>query len=279
MTSGRAARALPIAMLTALGLACVSSPGAHDYSVERDLAYGDAPLQVGDLYRPAGAGPHPAVLLIHGGAWVRGDRANMRKFAERFAAAGFVAWNLEYRLAPDATWPAQLDDVRAALAWLRARAREIDVDPERIAAMGYSAGGHLALLLALAEGDGPRLAVVASGAGPTDLLAYPHSPLIAKLMGGDADALPDAWEDASPISHVSPGDPPVFLYHGALDRVVGIEQSRRLLARLREAGVPSELYEEPWSGHSTAYLLDRDAFARVLGFFEARLRPGSAPPS
>jgi acetyl esterase/lipase len=264
-------------MLTALSLACASSPDARGFSVERDLAYGDAPLQVGDLYRPAGAGPHPAVLLIHGGAWVRGDRANMQKFAERFAAAGFVAWNLEYRLAPDATWPAQLEDVRAALAWLRARAPGIDVDPERIAAMGYSAGGHLALLLALAEGDGPRPAVVASGAGPTDLLAYPDSPLIAKLMGGDADALPDAWEDASPISHVSPGDPPVFLYHGALDRVVGVEQSRRLLARLREAGIPSELYEEPWSGHSTSYLLDRDAFARVLGFFEARLRPASAP--
>src|SRR5206468_4942909 len=129
--------------------------------------------------------------------------------------------NVDYRLAPQFHYPTQLDDVRAAFGWLHAHASSLGVDPQRIAVMGYSAGAHLALLLGLVDpSDGVRPRAVVAGAAPSDLTAYPNSPVIAALIGGSGVDLPDAYADASPISHVSPGDPPVLLYHGRLDAMV-----------------------------------------------------------
>jgi dipeptidyl aminopeptidase/acylaminoacyl peptidase len=110
-----------------------------------------------------------------------------------------------------------------------------------------------------------------AGAAPSDLTAYPNSPTLVALIGGSGAVLPDVYADASPISHVSPGDPPVLLYHGALDLIVDVEQSRRLQAKLREAGVHAELLEEPWSGHGTAFLLDGDSFRATLAFLAEQM--------
>jgi acetyl esterase/lipase len=231
--------------------------------------------RVGDFYRPDGPGPFPAVLLIHGGSWQRGSRSEMAKFARRFAAAGYAVFNIDYRLAPEHRYPAQLDDVRAAFAWLHEHARPLAVDPQRIAVMGYSAGAHLALLLGLADVDGaPRPRAVVAGAAPSDLTAYPNSPVLAALIGGSGAALPDVYADASPISHVSPDDPPVLLYHGALDGIVDVDQSRRLLEKLGSVGVAAQLFEEPWSGHATAYLIDGDSFRATLAFLAEQMPPG-----
>ena len=230
--------------------------------------------RVGDFYRPAGVGPFPAVLLIHGGSWQRGSRSEMVKFATRLTDAGYAVFNIDYRLAPEHHYPAQLVDVRAAFAWLHAHARSLAVDPDRIAVMGYSAGAHLALLLGLADVEGaPRPRAIVAGAAPSDLTEYPNSPILATLIGGSGAALPDLYADASPISHVSPGDPPVLLYHGALDWIVDVEQSRRLLAALHAAGVPAQLFEEPWSGHGTAFLLDGDSFRAALAFLAEEMPP------
>ncbi len=264
-------RTLLALLLVTLGVGCASSPEADPFAVEKAVAYGDDPRQVGDLFRPRGAGPFPAVVLIHGGSWARGDREDMAGVARRFAASGYVVWNINYRLAPEHTFPAQLEDARAALAWLHERAATLSVDPERIAVMGYSAGGHLALLLGLDEAE-PAPAVVASGAGPTDLRVYPRSPAIQRLLGGELEERPDLWKSASPITHVTPDDPPVVLYHGALDALVGIEQSRSLAARLRAEGVTSRLIEQPWTGHMTAFLFDDASIRGVLDFFDQHLR-------
>jgi acetyl esterase/lipase len=256
--------------------ACAGSRDTARYAVIEVVRYAGpddaADPRVGDLYRPKGEGPWPAVLVIHGGSWQRGSRAEMAKFARRFADAGYAVFNVDYRLAPDHRYPAQLDDVRAAFEWLQAHANSLDVDPDRIAVMGYSAGAHLALLLGLRDALGaPCPRAVVAGAAPSDLTSYPDSPAIAALIGGSGAELPDRYAEASPISHVSPGDPPVLLFHGALDWIVDVEQSHRLLAKLRSAGVPAQLVEEPWSGHATAYLLESESFRAALAFLAEQM--------
>ena len=197
----------------------------------------------------------------------------MASLARRFVGSGYVVYNVDYRLAPEHRFPAQLDDVRDAFRWLHAHARSFSVDPDRIAVMGYSAGAHLALLLALTDpGDGPAPSAVVAGAPPTDLTAAPDSPILATLFGGSGAQYPEAYKQASPITHVSAGDPPVMLYHGTLDLRVAVEQSRQLYQHLREAGVVAELREEPWAGHTTAYFLDGDSFRAAVSFLSERMR-------
>jgi acetyl esterase/lipase len=275
-----ALRSRLLLLLAVVLTACAGSDRAA-YTVSEAVRYAgptDATVasdpRVGDVYRPSGPGPWPAVMLIHGGSWRSGSRAVMARFARRFASAGYVVYNIDYRLAPTYRYQAQLGDVRAAFGWLREHAGSLAVDTDRIAVMGYSAGAHLALLLALADaGDGPRPSAVVAGAGPSDLTVYPDSPILSDLLGGTLAEVPDAYADASPINHVSADDPPVLLYHGSLDWTVDVEQSRRLLAKLHSVGVPAELLEEPWSGHATAYLLDGDAFRAAIGFLAQQMPP------
>lgn len=251
---------------------CAGGPRALPYEVSPDIAYRSepAPRQYGQLFRPAGAGPFPAVLVIHGGGWIRGEPQDVEKYAERFAQAGYVAFNVGYRLAPEHPWPAQIEDVRAALYWLRDHADELNIDSQRIGAMGYSAGGHLALMLGLQEAEF-RPAAVISGAGPTDLRIYPRSPYILKLIGAELDAQPVAWADASPLTHVTPDDVPVMMFHGRLDQLVDVEQSEMLAAALAANDVPHRLRRPLLAGHITNYLFDGKSFAVALDFFAEHL--------
>ncbi len=190
----------------------------------------------------------PAVVIIHGGSWQRGDRARMARIAGGLAAAGFVAVNIEYSLAPRYRFPAQLEDCRAAVLWIRKHARELNVDASRIGAFGYSAGAHLALMLATTgrdERDPARIQAVVAGAPPANLAAMPGPAdrTLRRLLGADRDDAPQLYREASPVSHVSADDPPAFLYHGRYDWVVPVEQSREMADRLREAGVVVELFE------------------------------------
>ncbi len=266
---------LPLLLVLAL-LACAGSPDRAPYSVMEGVRYAGAhDAREGDFYRPAGAGPWPAVVLIHGGSWQRGSRAYMEKYARRFVDAGYAVFNVDYRLAPGHRYPAQLDDVRAAFGWLHAHARSLGVEPDRIAVMGYSAGAHLALLLGFSDAAGaPRPRAVVAGAAPSDLTGYPDSSVLAALIGGTGFELPDVYAEASPIFHVSSDDPPVLLYHGALDWIVDVEQSRRLQAKLHAVGVTAELFEEPWAGHGTAFLIDADSFRAALAFLAEQMPPG-----
>jgi acetyl esterase/lipase len=265
-------------LLAALLLtACASWTDSAQYSIKEEVRYagasGSDDPRVGDVYRPDGKGPFPAVVLIHGGSWRTGSRWNMASLARRFVRSGYVVYNVDYRLAPEHRFPAQLDDVRDAFRWLHAHARSFAVDPDRIAVMGYSAGAHLALLLALSDpGGGPVPCAVVAGAPPTDLTEAPDSPVLANLIGGSGEEFPDAYREASPITHVSSDDPPVMLYHGTLDMRVAVEQSRRLYEQLRAAGVMAELREEPWAGHTTAYFIDGESFRAALSFLGERMR-------
>ncbi|HYD47826.1 MAG TPA: alpha/beta hydrolase [Terriglobales bacterium] len=248
-----------------------SSPGGDDLLADIDV--------------PAGAGPHPGVLLVHGGAWGYGHRWHMNRIADRLVAHGYTVVNIAYRLAPRHRYPLPLHDCRAAVRWMRANATALRLDPERIAGFGYSAGGHLIALLALGgaqlavEAEAPSLAVPVSpqlqaavlGAAPSDLNALPETWLVkfivGRFLGGAATELAEIYAEASPIHHVNTGDPPLFLYHGAADWIVPIEQSRALAAALAQAGVPHRLHRGDL-GHLTTFFFDDAALDAAIGFLD-----------
>jgi acetyl esterase len=226
-----------------------------------------------------------AIVSIHGGSWSRGDKTDphWRNACEWLASDGFVVFNINYRLAPAWTFPAQPDDVRAAVAWIRApeQVDRFGIDPTRIGAFGGSAGGNLAALLGT-EGSGPltegtRVAAVAELSGPADLTGSPASGPVAPDFGtvvsnylGCLDAAScDAAEAASPIYAVDPTDPPFFLGHAANERIP-LEQSRTFAAALEAAGVPVELSVVGGALHSVA-LLDEPMRASIRDFFVREL--------
>jgi acetyl esterase/lipase len=258
---------------------------------------GARPLEL-DLYLPA-ARPAPVVVFVHGGGWRLGSRHSAgpsypgTTAFEAVARAGVAVASVDHRLSGEALWPAQLHDVKAAVRWLRARAGELGVDPERVYAWGESAGGHLAALLGLTAGDpglegevgvtGPSSAVAAVAAWypPTDLPALPGDlgtdPAAAdsreaQLLGAPVATVPDRAAQASPVTHASPGAPPFLLLHGRADRLVPCVQSERLRDALQDAGVPVELTtydgtDHMWRGSPGAA---DDALARTIAFLSAR---------
>jgi acetyl esterase/lipase len=216
--------------------------------------------------------PRPGIVVIHGGGWLEGDRSSFasRKHGvpgniEDFAELGFVAVTINYRLSGEAPFPAALEDCKCAVRWLRARAKEYNLDPKRIGAYGNSAGGHLAMLLGMVgkdaglEGDGPdqeessAVQAVASDSGPTDLLfQYQHGPLkevVSKFMGGAPDGERAAlYKKASPIHQIGKDTPPLLLIYGGADDQVPVETADRFVLALSRAGLKDVSY------HRLAYV-------------------------
>jgi len=280
---GSLRRAISGSALALISAACVhNSPRVeqYDYEVIRDQIYaqrvtGDLK---GDLYLPATDRPAPGLVMIHGGGWRRGDVRDMSPFARRAAASGFAVFNVSYRLAPRHKFPAQLEDVRQAVRWLRSRAAQLRVDPDRIGAWGYSAGAHLAMLLGTLDDDalpdgGPnspsaRVSAVIAGAGPTDLRRYPDNKYVAALM--PAHAGEELYALASPIAAVSSDDASMFLYHGRTDVIVGYGNSADMLQALSDAGVAARLYELRF-GHILTYFFGGDAVDAAIEFLRQHL--------
>ncbi|NOX44390.1 MAG: alpha/beta hydrolase [Caldiserica bacterium] len=240
-----------------------------------------------DIYLPGGAGPHPAVVLVHGGAWHTGDKRRLAPLARFLAERGYVAFSINYRLAPDFTFPAALEDLRCAVKWIRAHAADYAVDPDRIAALGTSAGAHLVALLGTAPeavgacgdpGIPSRIRAVIALFGPMDLLSAAGTPAeraVEGFLGAAAGDAPDLWREASPITWVSPDDPPFLLIHGRADRVVPYEESVRMADALRRAGVEVGLLIIPGAGHGFINRPDtpaaRTAVAAILDFLDDTL--------
>ena len=235
-----------------------------DVTVTRDVCYTPEgwpqPLDA-DIYVPTGAGPFPAILMVHGGGWIGGRRQHMQRTARAVARRGYVVMNVSYRLAPRWRFPSQLQDMQQALLWLRGQADRLRIRIDRIASWGYSAGAHLALLTAMVRAghkyyvpDAQVQAVVAGGT-PVDLSYYPNGPLPNSLMGIGCSQDPQAWRDASPVTHVAPGCPPVFLYHGSRDSLVGQNNAHAMYAALQASQVPAELYLIRGLGHIPTFFL------------------------
>lgn len=216
-------------------------------SIEKDVVFNAVngrALKL-DLYRPeaGAAATGTAVLLVHGGGWALGQRGMMEPLASALAARGFLAIDVEYRLLGEAPWPAQLDDVLAAVRWTADNAEQLGLRADRIVLAGSSAGGHLVMMAAATLGKSQVAAVIANFA-PGELVVEPDPAkgqvAAAKLLGDGAT--PAAARAASPAHHITADFPPVFLLHGNADWLLDPIASLRVYERLVELGVPAELH-------------------------------------
>lgn len=257
------------------------TPVKTDFEIRRDVVFTPAgwPQALkADVYLPKGKGPFPAVLVIHGGGWNSGDRDQVKGIAERVAKRGFVAVNTTYRLAPGSIFPAQLQDVQQAVLWMRANAAAYNIDPTRIGAFGYSAGAHLAALLGgINENDplgkpGAAVRAVVAGGTPTDLTKFPGGTLVPEFIGGGLPGKLAEYRVASPVTYVTAGDPPVFLYHGGWDKLVPVDHAEDYQKLLQKNGVPNELFILRGRGHIAAFLTDGPAVDAALDFLDRWLR-------
>ena len=235
----------------------------------------------------------PAVVIIHGGGWAAGDKWPQGVYGKALARAGIVAMNINYRLAPEFPFPAAVDDVRTALLFLVDHADELAVDVRRIGLWGYSAGGHLAALVAAMTDENrvtqvsasgwkqddprwerlPQVRALCAGGAPCDFRQIPpHSDALAFFLKGPRHQYEDLYEAASPTAFASAGDPPTQLIHGDRDFLVPLESSRQFHRALQEAGVSSELSVWEGQGHMATFLNPKTK-ATVVEFLRNQLQP------
>ena len=264
-------------------------------TVHRDIAYvtDGHERQKLDLYVPADTGENlPLIIWVHGGAWRGGNKTHYRPM--EYLSAGYAGASINYRLSQHAVFPAQIEDVKAAVRWLRANAETYRLDPNRFAAWGSSAGGHLVAMLGTA-GDvaefevGENLEVsskvqaVVDYFGPTDFLQMdahrppdglvhdaPDSPE-SKLVGGPIQAHKDRVAKANPITYVSKDNPPFLIIHGDQDKLVPFHQSVLLKDALEKAGVPVTFYRVEGGGHG--WFRDPKIPELTKAFLEQHLKP------
>ena len=273
---------LPLLVLTLLQPFATASKDKPTYDSFPDVTYLEidgVKLQF-DLVVPQGEGPFPVVLCFHGGAWIAGNRKDLTKPAlfnpgghdgkhdfsvlENLAKNGYAAASVSYRLAPKAKFPAQIEDCKAAVKFLRKNAKTYKIDSDRIGAMGFSAGAHLAALLGVCTKDagfeGKTLPDVSSEVhcvvdyfGPTDLTLYSESTEITKMLvpflGRDAATDTTVMKKASPIHYVHKQAPPFLIIHGTVDLIVPYIHSEALRKKLKEVDVTCELVPVSWKGH------------------------------
>lgn len=223
----------------------------------RNLAYAPgARRRMLDVRRPAGLQPgagRPALLYIHGGAWIIGNKELQGLVTvNELVSAGWVCFSMNYRLSPRATFPDHLDDVRAAVAWVRRHAAEYGADPEFLVLSGGSAGGHLASLAALTLRGDERVQGCVPYYGVYDLTAGPMRRHLERfVLKRTYREDPAAFEAASPMNQVHDDAPPFFVLHGDNDNLVNVEQARRFVALLRQRSRAGALYAElPGAPHA-----------------------------
>lgn len=285
---------LATAQLTAHSSEVESSAVAHSVRWTPDIAYGkggEVDLQL-NLARPAAPGeaPHPAIVIIHGGAWRAGHRRMHDELARELAKRGYVAATVSYRFCPEHIFPAQVEDVKCAVRYLRAHAAEYDLDPERIGAIGFSAGAHLSMMLGTLdpadglEGEGgwadqnSKVQAVVSFFGPADFITdFPgeSSRLVLEFLGGTAEEVPDAYRRASPLAHVDSGDAPMLLFHGTRDNLVRWTQSTAMAEALTNAGVPGRVELLIGRGHGWMGPELIRTLEAAVAFFDEHLKVGS----
>lgn len=261
---------------------------------------GGRPLHAELAYpKDALAEPMPAIIWIHGGGWSAGS--HKRNAAMLLVAKGYFTASIEYRLSGEAKWPAQIEDCKLAVRWLRANAKKYNINPDRIGCWGSSAGGHLVACLGTMadkaefeghggyEGVSSRVQAVVDFCGPVDFTGAKSvlqgdetkdPPALVALFGGNRSAMPEVWKQASPITYVAAGDPPFLIVHGDKDTTVPHEQSEWLEAALKKAGVPVQFITVKGGGHNLTAApgqpqADPDAksiIASVTAFFDANLK-------
>lgn len=206
-----------------------------------------------DLYQPTVDHDVPAVIVVHGGGWVYGDKAeNVAWNHWLVRTLGCVVMDIQYRLAPAADWRQMVDDIRSAEAWLRTNAGQLHIVSERLALLGRSAGGHLCLQAAYIHGD---VAAVVALYSPTELQSLYAT---SRGLRSNLDAL-RGGPDASPVWHVHQDVPPTLLVHGDADEAVPFAQSERLTELLHKANASVELLKVPGARHAFDYVFESPA--------------------
>ena len=267
------------------------------YVIERDITYGtiaDVDLKM-DVYCCQNTGvPRPAVIYIHGGGWYSGDKsyALKRHDIPELLDQGYLVAAIDYRLAPRYKFPAQIEDVKCAIRFLRANADTYGIDPLSIGLLGDSAGGHLAALAGVYDnGTGfgisggnreqaDKVQAVVDIYGPTDLalICQQDNTLHMEHVFGTADPSSPIIKQASPVTHVSSDDPPFLILHGDQDKDVSLEQSRILYQRLSTAGVSADLVMVNNCGHrftpvdGVAGLTHNEITNIIVSFFDKHLK-------
>lgn len=247
-----------------------------------------------DLYVPPGEeSGRGAVLLVHGGGWRQGDKTQLRGYGLRIARSGYLCVATEYRLVGESPWPAQIQDVKAALRWMRANAAELGIDPGRIALQGHSAGAHLVLVAAGTpnapeyEGDGGNPGVDTTV--DAVIAAYPPTRFHfgERLHGGvPIEALSDEptaelAESASPLNLAGPGFPPTMMFHGSEDKVVPVSAAFVMYEALVNHKVPTELhiFAEAVHGFDADPIFGRRTAELVVLFLDRYLKTRVAAPT
>lgn len=294
-------------LLCLLSISLRAAEPAH-----RDIVYGEAgkQKQLLDVWFPAAHVPgenvkKPAVLCVHGGAWRGGNKNDMAGVAAELAKAGYVTFSIGYRLFdpakhPENVWPAQLDDVQRAVRWVRHHAADYGVDPDRLGAIGMSAGGHLVALLgtcdtrdnsdAVLAPFSSRVNAVVNVVGPVDFRGdFSHLTLapgmtvqqaIDDFLGTvklDPAARAKIVEAASPQLQADAKTVPMLLVHGALDPLVPVDQARKFHAALEKLKRPAELLIFPDEGHGFGKPVNQLKFrTETARFLAAHLKAASA---
>lgn len=258
--------------------------------IEKDVAYlpGDR-AEKADLYLPSKRGKDvrsPAVVIIHGGGWTSGDKGEQREFniGTNLALHGYVGLSINYVLSSPGqpTWPRNLYDCKRAVRWLRKNAARLQIDPDRIGVLGGSAGGHLAVMVAVtgpadgfdpAEPDGDvscRVRCAIDLYGPVALMRYRDTPMLGKTR---AEA-PDLYRAATPATYLDKNDPPILILHGTADKSVDVAQSQALADALGKAGVEHELVLVEGAPHTFHFQpKQRDLRPVVFAFLDKHLKP------
>jgi acetyl esterase/lipase len=279
-----------VAWTMLLGLAVAPARAeAPSYRAISGVTYAkrDERLLKADVFTPTKEGKHPGVLIVHGGAWRGGNRHHLGKAADALAKAGYVTVSIDYRLAPKDPFPAQIEDCKDAVRWMRTNAEKYHIDADRVGGFGYSAGGHLVALLGTAEETqqaakpgvmSTRLQAVVAGGAPVDFQLLPRdATVLSYWLGGTRAEKPDLYRQASPLEFVTPDDPPMLLFHGTRDAIVPSLNAIAMAAKLQAAKVPVETLLVERKGHIAA-MFDQQAIERAVKFFDKHLKSVEQKP-
>ncbi|MEM8671816.1 MAG: alpha/beta hydrolase [Planctomycetota bacterium] len=283
-------RSLLLFLFVALSTPLVAS--GDDVKLFENQRYCESEGKAGlcDVYKPNAPAPsdgYPVVVVVHGGGWISGDKWTLEGYSRLLARNGYVAVTINYRLAPEHKFPAQVDDVRQALLWVKTNASRFSLDLKRLGMFGYSAGGHLsALVAALADepvevqseasswdkadekwNQLPSIRAVCAGGPPCDFRGFSkENKSLSYFLGGSRGELPGVYRAASPAAHVSKKDPVTQIIHGDQDIIVPIEGSREFHQAQVDAGVDSRLHELAGQGHMVTFINPKTS-ELLLDFF------------
>lgn len=237
-----------------------------------------------DIYQPISDQPRPIMLALHGGAWTTGSKFAMIRHARILANRGYVVMALDYRLAPKHKWPAQIHDCKHAVRWIREHAKKYNGDPERVYVFGYSAGGHLASLLATTDADdgleddavepfakhSTRVQGIIAGGSPMDFSWLDqNSGVLKHWIGGTRKQTPDAYLSASPVTYVTEDDPVAVMFHGKADLLVPISSPQTFYEKYLQQDLKADLIFTS-NGHASTFT-QTTVFLQCLHKLEALL--------